>query len=119
MARKVGLTTIDNPYNPFDDFTSWLMFDIEKGYNTSDYTLIEEWTVPTYQQDKQFWVENGTIEHKTEVLYPYLRQCLRNMSEEIHKQLLCYTATSSNQKRLFGLRREISRFFFLCQNTTH
>ncbi len=28
------LTTVDNPFNPFDDFDSWLMFDIEKGYNT-------------------------------------------------------------------------------------
>lgn len=33
--RKVAITTIDNPFNPFDDFTSWLMFDIEKGYDTN------------------------------------------------------------------------------------
>ena len=32
MLRKVNITTIDNP---FDDFTSWFMFDIEKGYYTS------------------------------------------------------------------------------------
>lgn len=31
----IGITTVDNPYNPFEDFTSWLMFDIEKGYDTN------------------------------------------------------------------------------------
>ena len=34
---KVMLTTIDNPYNPFNDFMSWFRYDIEKGYNTCAY----------------------------------------------------------------------------------
>ena len=28
------LTTVDNPFDPFEQFDEWLMFDIEKGYDT-------------------------------------------------------------------------------------
>lgn len=37
MARECMLTTVDNPYSPFDQFTLWHLFDKEKGYNTCEY----------------------------------------------------------------------------------
>lgn len=30
-----ALSTIDNPFNPFEQFDQWLNFDLLKGYNSS------------------------------------------------------------------------------------
>ena len=35
MSRVCMLTTADNPYNPFTQFSRWLLFDMEKGYNSA------------------------------------------------------------------------------------
>lgn len=32
-----ALTTVDNPYDPFEEFTQWFLFDEEKGYHTTSY----------------------------------------------------------------------------------
>ena len=36
MAKQFMLTTIDNPFNPFTDYRSWLSFDKEKGYDSAE-----------------------------------------------------------------------------------
>ena len=37
MAAKCMLTTVDNPFDPFEQFTPWFLFDVEKGYNSCAY----------------------------------------------------------------------------------
>ena len=35
--RAVAITTVDNPFNPINDFYNWFLFDVEKNYGTCSY----------------------------------------------------------------------------------
>ncbi len=34
---RVMLTTIDNPFDPFENFNEWFLFDVKQGYNSCAY----------------------------------------------------------------------------------
>lgn len=36
MIKDCMLSTVDNPYDPFEQFNLWLMFDKEKGYDSCE-----------------------------------------------------------------------------------
>lgn len=57
------LTTNDNPFDPFEDFTSWFLFDVEKGYNTCSYLArIANLTDDLSQQETNQEVERAIDE---------------------------------------------------------
>jgi len=37
MAVEYAITTVDNPYDPFDDFSSWFTYDVLHQHNTCDH----------------------------------------------------------------------------------
>lgn len=37
MGVRHAITTVDNPFDPFNQFLAWLTWDHEHGYDTSDY----------------------------------------------------------------------------------
>ena len=37
MTKKIMLTTIDNPFSPFDEFNAWYTYDVQSGYHTSSF----------------------------------------------------------------------------------
>ena len=61
------LSTIDNPFNPFEDYSSWLMFDKEKGYDSAERLMrIAKITADMTQKE-----ENEEIERAIDEIIKY------------------------------------------------
>lgn len=52
MNRLVALTTIDNPYDPFEQFASWYQFDMEKHYNSCAYLARMAKIFPNFSEEE-------------------------------------------------------------------
>lgn len=61
MSRECRLTTMDNPYDPFEQFNQWLMFDKEHDYNTCEY--LARMSQPRLTDDMSQTEENAVIEN--------------------------------------------------------
>ena len=61
--NQVAITTIDNPFDPIDDFESWFLFDVQKGYNTCAYLArIARTTDEFSDEENQMEIENAIDE---------------------------------------------------------
>jgi len=36
-VQRSRLTTVDNPFDPFDDYDAWYTFDVSFGYHTASF----------------------------------------------------------------------------------
>ena len=75
--KQCLLTTFDNPFDPFEDFDSWWLFDTEKGYNScSRLARIANITEDMTQKDIDDETERAIDEIiKYDVLNVYKKVC--------------------------------------------
>ena len=58
-----ALTTFDNPYDPFEDYTSWMLFDKEKGYDSAERLMrIAKLTDDMTQKEEDIEIERAIDE---------------------------------------------------------
>ena len=71
------LSTIDNPFNPFEDYSSWLMFDKEKGYDSAERLMrIAKLTDDMTQKEENEEIERAIDEIiKYDILNVYIKVC--------------------------------------------
>ena len=86
MSRQCMLTTFDNPFDPFEQFTSWNLFDVEKGYNTCCYLA----RLVNIEEDFTQKEEDEEIERAIDEIIKYDKICRLHL----YKKLVRETANS-------------------------
>lgn len=80
---KFMLTTFDNPYNPFDQFDQWYMFDMDKGYSSCSYLARIAQTSDQFTEQEN----DREVERAIDEIIKYdFQNIYRKVSEEDFKQ---------------------------------
>ena len=89
MSNECALTTIDNPFDPFEQFNDWFEFDIEKGY----YTCSRLARLANLSDDLSEVERNNEIEKAIDkiIKYDFL---------DIYKKVKRKTKTDSNDESI-------------------
>lgn len=77
--RQAMLTTIDNPFDPFEDFRSWDAYDRQAGYFTSSYLArIAQTSDGLSEQEYHDAVEDAIDEIVFENVLGIYRKAIKN-----------------------------------------
>lgn len=76
MSEAFMLTTFDNPFNPFEQFSEWFLFDVEKGYNTCSYLD----RIAQFPDDLS---ENEMIEETNRAIDEIIKYDVRNIYKKV------------------------------------
>ena len=81
---RFALTTFDNPYDPFEQFTQWFMFDEEKGYHTTAYLGRIARTSDQFSDEEN----NDEVERAIDEIIRYdFRNIYRKVSKKANKEI--------------------------------
>ena len=80
MAKQFALSTLDNPFDPFDDFPSWSSYDKSHDYNSSEYLM----RIANLTDDMTMFEENAEIERAIDEIIKY---DFRNVYKKVSRDL--------------------------------
>ncbi len=81
---KVMLSTNDNPFDPFEQFTSWDLYDKEKGHNSSELLAkIAHFSDDMTEKEEDYEIERAIDEIiKYDPLNKYIKVTKQTATEE-------------------------------------
>ncbi len=83
--KECRLTTFDNPYDPFDEFTLWFLFDEAKGYHSCGYLDRIAQTSDAFSEEEN----NEEIERAIDEIIKY---DFRNIYKKVTREKVAQTA---------------------------
>lgn len=78
-SNQCALTTFDNPYDPFEQFPLWFLFDVGKGYNSCAY-------LARIAQTSEQFSEQENEEEIERAIDEIVRYDFRNIYKKVKRQ---------------------------------
>ena len=80
---EVMLTTVDNPYSPFDSYDEWYRWDMANGYNTPGLLArVAKVSLELSDADISVEIENAIDEIVSENVLGLYRKVYKNLDED-------------------------------------